>query len=114
VIVSVTFYDLGMPDALDIPGDLVVLQRTRLAAQAEVEAFAAAVDERVLAEGPDPEERSVSLRWTVEDDAELSRLRVVRDEAVLAVRAHPVIQRAFEERCWLATWQALQDAARAQ
>lgn len=52
------------------------------------------------------------MRWTAEDSAELSRLRGVRDEAAAVVRAHPVIVRSLEERCWPQTWQALQDAVR--
>lgn len=103
-----------MPDALEIPADLVDLQRVRLAAQEAVAAFAVTVDERIREEGPDPEGRGLGLRWTEDDSAELTRLRAVRDEAAATVRAHPVIQQALAEQCWPATWDALQVAAKAQ
>ncbi|MCC9307664.1 hypothetical protein LN042_11215 [Kitasatospora sp. RB6PN24] len=102
-----------MPDALPIPDDLVQLQRDRIAAENALAEYVTAVETRRRAAYPEPEQVVHRVTWTDEESARYKQLRAARDDLMWQVRRHPTIARAFEERCWPQTWEALQAAARA-
>jgi len=102
-----------VPTALDLPDDLIDLQRRRLAAEAELGEYVATVERRRRELFPDPEQLLERRTWSDDETAELAQLRATRDQLALEVRHHPVLTHALEERCWAPTWEALREACRA-
>jgi hypothetical protein len=103
-----------VPTALPIPPDLIELHRTTLAATATLGDYINEVEQRRRQQYPDPEQLAERRAWSKEENAELTRLREIRNEAAKTCRRHPTIVQALEERCWPQTWDALQDACRAK
>jgi len=101
-----------MPSALPIPPDLVDLQRHLDAARAELEAYVAEVEAARRAEYPDPAQIIERQTWPAEISERHLALRAAATAAATAVRHHPTMQQALEERCHPVTEQALKDAAR--
>ncbi|OKI25153.1 hypothetical protein [Streptomyces sp. CB03911] len=76
-----------------------------------------AYSDRVSAERreqfPDPEQIIERQTWPPEQSAALEELRAAYQAAAAAVRHHPVMARALEERCYYATEQALREKSAA-
>lgn len=100
------FYDLPMPDDVEIPEALAAVYRAWWTAQADVAAYEAAVTAQRLEQFPNPdgkwnEEAALKRRqWEPEQVAELERLRRVRDDAFGAMTAHPLVVQAREAKTW--------------
>ncbi|MEZ0094973.1 hypothetical protein [Streptacidiphilus sp. EB129] len=103
-----------MSDDVEIPSELAAVYRAWWAAHAEVAAYDAAVTEerRQLFPDPggrwDPEAALQRRQWEPEQQAELDRLRAVRDAAFEAMYAHPLAVQAREARTWKTVSAALQ------
>lgn len=102
-----------MPKPLDLPADLIDLQRAALAADAAVSEYALTVQARRREQFPAREQVIERCTWDAAESAELDRLRDAYIEAATAVRAHPIWQEARAQQAHGATWQALRDAAKA-
>ncbi len=102
-----------MPEALDIPDDLIALERARVAAWDELITFSTRVAAERREQFPDPEQDTERRRWPPELADVLAGLRAAYyDVAATAVRHHPVMERALAERCHYATELALRAAAK--
>ncbi|MFC1402969.1 MULTISPECIES: hypothetical protein [Streptacidiphilus] len=84
------------------PQELLRAQRQVWASEAASRAF-------VLA-GPD----SPVAQWPLPRQEEYRRLRAAHEQALRAVREHPLMVDAIEDHHWAATIQALSAAARAE
>ena len=101
-----------MPDALPIPNDLIALQRALDAARAELGAWIAETEAARRLEYPDPEQSLERGIWPPDLQTRLAELRAAQTRAFDAVRLHPTMQQALEDRCHQVTERALKDAAR--
>ncbi len=102
-----------MPDALPIPDDLIALQRALDAARTELGAWIAETEATRREEYPDAEQSLERGIWPDDLRARLAELRAAQTAALEAVRHHPTMQQALEDRCHWVTERALKDAARA-
>jgi hypothetical protein len=98
-----------VPKPLELPSDLIELQRAAAAAYAAVGEYVATVQARRRDEHPD--DVVARCTWTDEESAELDRLYEAHTAAALAVRAHPLLEQARTEGCHAQTWDALKTAA---
>jgi hypothetical protein len=78
---------MAVPNALDLPDDLIALARTRAAAERAMEAAA-------------------------RTGGDLDAARQAFIDAALTVEAHPLLEQARQEGCRYQTWQALLDAVK--
>lgn len=99
-----------MPKPLELPDDLIDLQRAALAAETAIGEYVATVQARRREEHPD--DVIARCTWTDDESAELGRLYEEHTAAALAVRAHPLLEQARVEGCHAQTWDALKTAAR--
>lgn len=95
---------------MDIPSDLVDLQRSYLTAEAAYAAYVREVEARRRAEHP----VDVVARhdWADDERAEIARLQAALIAAADAVRTHPAIVAAREDGTRHKLQQAALDAAR--
>lgn len=103
-------YDIQVPKPLELPADLVDLQRVARAAEDAVGDYCQQVQARRRMEHPD--DVIARCTWSDEETVELDRLRDANITAALAVRADPLWEQARVEGCHAQTWQALKDAVR--
>ncbi len=101
-----------MPDALDVPDDLVTLERARAGAWDELITYSTRISIERRDLFPDPGQIVERQTWPPEQAVVLEELRDAYDGAARAVRHHPVMVRALEERCHYATELALRAAAK--
>jgi hypothetical protein len=101
-----------VPTALDIPTDLIDLQRAVITTRQELNTYVTGVETERRALFPDPQQIVERRTWPAEQSAVLAELRATVDTAMRAVRHHPVMTQALAERCWRQTDEALQAAAK--
>lgn len=101
-----------MADALELPDDLVQLQRALDTAFAAEHGYITQVEAERRAQYPDEEQLLERRRWSDEQTAELARLRAETHAALMAVHRHPTLQEALASGAYQATHWALRNAAR--
>ena len=99
-------------DVPEIPADLITLEQRRTAALEELLTYSDGTSAQRRAEFPDPEQIVERQTWTPEQSARLGELRAAYTAAAEAVRRHPVMVQALEERRHHATELALREAAK--
>lgn len=92
-----------MPDAPELPADLIQLQRDYDQAHADVLAYLAEVetqleeaDHSAVEAGQEPDTRPGYQRWTEFQTAKLQQLRNHRLSLVMAIHRHPTMASARE------------------
>lgn len=96
-----------MPDAPELPADLIALQQAWNDAHASIVAFCAEVEARRRAGG--------DIRpWAPEETEELDQLRADETAALKALRGHPVVVAAQGDGTWKQLHTALKVATGAE
>jgi hypothetical protein len=113
-----------VPDDLEIPADLLDLQRSYEAAQVAVTTYHNQVREQRAQQYPNPivrglqtwDEEQAALRneWSPEERAELERLQAERNAAQKALWAHPAVAEALKSGGWKVLHEALKREAGAE
>ncbi|MEV0538152.1 hypothetical protein [Kitasatospora sp. NPDC050463] len=89
------------------------MERTRTAGWQELLAYSDRVSAERREQFPDPEQIIERQTWPPEQSTALEELRAAYRAAPAAVRRHPVMARALEERCYYATELALREKSAA-
>ncbi len=99
-------------DAPEIPTDLITLEQQRTTALEELLTYSDGISAQRRAEFPDPDQDTERWTWTPEQSASLQELRAASTRAAEAVRHHPVMVQALEDRRHYATELAVREAAK--